>query len=415
MRLPDAEIDKRSRCDERWYDWFVIPNYHLGNNFSNIGDVGNCYAPCPEFQVPSYVYDPVDGSTLDFVTSQDLTKCVSRNDYFFSKYKIGSDYCPLAWIHRLNATPPTLQRKMNAIYTDFASSNTNTNFVFQNFKNSQNINNISTQISQQCSSYFDNIDTPLTTAMENACIQLNTPDRVQEAYNWCSELYNNEEEYINRINTESGDSTHTDKKITMMKQACNDLFCNPNNEDALDLIVENSVCFPPPPDIDPTTGEIITEDDKPYPQQPGGTNSSQVIVNCIRLIIFLTLVPLLFIIVKYIFDKFLSPLIRKIWLPIERALGKDPTYQKYEEVLYQKYRYEDNLQAEINRLKSSGYKKLRELTNDRNLKFDDDKLKRLNEILTESKNKTRILFGVAANLKGRTGETQPTTSTSSKK
>ena len=408
MRLPDAEIDKRSRCEERWYDWFVIPNYHLGNNFSNIGDIGNCYAPCPEFQVPSYAVDPVDGSTLDFVTNSDLTKCVSRNDYFYGKYQIGSDYCPLAWIHRLNATNPMLTAKMNAIYADFATSNANTNFVFQNYRNSQNITNISTQISQQCSSYLDNIDTPLTNTMENACIQLNTPDRVREAYNWCSELFNNEEEYALRINTESGDSTLTDKKIAMMKQACNDVFCNPNNEDALDLIVENSICFPQPPNIDPTTGEIITEDDKPYPEQPSGTNTSQVILNCIRLIIVLTLFPLLFILIKYIFDKFISKFIRKIWLPIERALGKDPTYQKYEEILYQKYRYEDDLQAQINRLESTVYKKLRTLGDIDNIstKHDADQLNILQKALFKSKEgptTSRVLQGVATDLKGRTG------------
>ena len=145
--------------------------------------------------------------------------------------------------------------------------------AFIKYANNPNkIQESATHIMRQCNSYYDNIDTP-TDTMQTACNQLNTTERVKLAYNWCSELHENEEQYRERIIRETGDSTHVDRKIAMMKQACNSVFCN-ENDTALGYITEEQICFPPPPDIDPATGDIIEEEELPDPEPPN-TNEAQ--------------------------------------------------------------------------------------------------------------------------------------------
>lgn len=323
--LADAEIDKRARCDERWYDWFVTPNYHLGNGVYS-SNVGQCYAPCPEYQIPSYVIDPVDESTLDFVSTEDLSKCVPRDKYFYGKYKIGSDYCPLAWIHRLNATKTSLSKQMNSTYAAFNSSNMTTGAFSQYVNNPTAIQQSATQLMSECSAYYDNITTP-TDTMQNACNALNTHERVSEAYNWCAELYDNEEEYRRRIIHESGDSVHIDRKIGMMKQACNAVFCN-DNDTAMGFVNKNEICFPPPPQIDPSTGKVITEDDLPLPEPPNTNSAQSFVKKTLRQAIYIVIIPAVLLILWFVYSRFIYPrLIDPIWLAIRRLLGEDKDMQ----------------------------------------------------------------------------------------
>jgi hypothetical protein len=323
--LADAEIDKRSHCHERWYDWFVTPNYHLGNGvFSS--NIGECYAPCPEYQIPSYVTDPVDGSSLDFVSTENRSVCVPRDKYFYGKYKIGSDYCPLAWIHRLNATTTSVTKSLSDTYGVYSTSNMTTTAFSKNLNNSSSIKQTATNIMNQCSTYYDNIDSP-TDTMQNACNTLNTPERVQQAYNWCAELFDNEDEYRQRIVSESGDSAHIDRKVAMMKQACNSVFCN-NNDTALGYISENQLCFPPPPNIDAATGQIISDDDKPDPEPPNTNVSQSFVKRSMKWFILIIIYPALFIIFLFMWNEFIFPhIIRPLWQLIAKALGRDKREQ----------------------------------------------------------------------------------------
>lgn len=337
--LADAEIDKRARCDERWYDWFVTPNYHLGNGVYS-SNIGECYAPCPEYQVPAYAVDPVDQSSLDFVSTEDLKRCIPRDTYFYGKYKVGSDYCPLAWIHRLNATKESLSKELTQLYSGFSSSNMTTT-AFVNYANNPNsIQKNADYVVKQCNSYYDNIGTP-TDTMQNACNQLNTVERVKQAYNWCAELNENEDEYRQRIIRESGDSIHIDRKIGMMKQACNSVFCN-ENDTALGYIGEDQICFPPPPDIDPATGEVIEEEDLPDPEPPNTIPEQTFVKQSLKWFIYIIIIPALLLIFWFVYKNFIYPkLIKPVWLAVERLLGKDPEVQAFEQAAYKRYRERD--------------------------------------------------------------------------
>jgi hypothetical protein len=294
--LADAEIDKRARCDERWYDWFVIPNYHLGNGVYS-SNIGECYAPCPEFQVPSYVVDPVDESSLDMVSSENLSKCVPRESYFYGKYKLGSDYCPITWIHRLNATKEHITKELTDVYTSFNSSNMTTGAFSTYANNPVTIQKTASDIMKQASEYYINIDQPNDT-MQTACNKLNTTERVNAAHSWCAELYDNEDEYRERIIRESGDSTHIDRKVSMMKQACNSVFCN-DNDTALGYIDGDQICFPTPPDVDPATGEIIEDEDKPDIEPPNTNTEQNFVKKTLRWFIYIIIVPPLLLILSY--------------------------------------------------------------------------------------------------------------------
>ena len=333
--LADAEIDKRAHCDERWYDWFVTPNYHLGNGVYS-SNIGECYAPCPDYQIPGYVVDPVDQATLDFVSTEDLKKCVPRDTYFYGKYKIGSDYCPLAWIHRLNATKDSLTKELTDVYNTFNTSNMTTGAFIKYANNPNKIQESATHIMRQCNSYYDNIDTP-TDTMQTACNQLNTTERVKLAYNWCSELHENEEQYRERIIRETGDSTHVDRKIAMMKQACNSVFCN-ENDTALGYITEEQICFPPPPDIDPATGDIIEEEELPDPEPPNTNEAQNFVKTTLKWFIFIIIIPALLLIFWFLYKNYVYPkAIKPVWLAIERLLGKDPEVQAFEQAAFKRY------------------------------------------------------------------------------
>jgi hypothetical protein len=334
--LADAEIDKRARCDERWYDWFVTPNYHLGNGVYS-SNVGQCYAPCQEYQVPAYTTDPVDQASLDFVSSPDLQRCIPRDTYFYGKYKVGSDYCPIAWIYRLNATKQSLTKQMNEEYGNFYTSNMTTGAFSQYVNNPTSIQQSATQIMSQCASYYDNISTP-TDTMQTACNGLNTPERVKQAYSWCAELYDNEDEYRERIIRETGDSKHIDRKIGMMKQACNAVFCN-DNDTALGFTTDSEICFPPPPQIDPSTGHVLTEDDIPDPEAPNTNEAQNFVKKSLKWFIFIVIIPALILIAWFLYKNYIYPrVIKPIWLVTERLLGKDPEVQAFEQAAFARYK-----------------------------------------------------------------------------
>ena len=119
--LADAEVSKQYRCDERWYDWFTVPNYHLGNGYINPdpSNPGTCYNPCLPGSIPTYQTDPVDGQNLHFISNTENTgNCISRENYFGGKYASGSDYCPLAWIYILNST----HKDLDSFLSDFSAN-----------------------------------------------------------------------------------------------------------------------------------------------------------------------------------------------------------------------------------------------------------------------------------------------------
>ena len=310
----DAEIPKVSKCDEKWSDWFIIPNYHLGNNYSNVGNLGSCYVPCGEYQVPGYVIDPVDGQSLDYVTNSNLSQCVPRDQYFYGKYMFGADYCPLAWIHRLNSTSVTVSRNLQNSYNAFNNSNMVTAAFSQYLNNSTSIKQMANSIQKQASTAYENID-PLNSTMQIACNDLNTEDRVQAAYNWCEELSSDEAKYRNRIISECGSNLNIDIKVAMMKQACNRLFCN-SESTALNFVPGNQICFTDAPTVIPGIKDVaaniaqnkyIKSNDRPIVDAPNDNIKSLLISNIIYSLIVFMILPIVIYLFILLWNRILFP------------------------------------------------------------------------------------------------------------
>jgi hypothetical protein len=247
--LEDYAISKRARCDERWYDWFMTPNYHLGNKYYS-PKVGVCYKPCPAFHVPQFAQDPVDETSAGFAATEKLDRCVAKSDYIAGKYYVGSDYCPLAWIYRLTALPDTLTQMMNASLSEITQGNGDL-ITLQN-----NVAAEANALSAEASKTLENIALP-TDQMMVACQTLNNDERVTYAYDVCSTLAEDDMAY-NKLLQENGESEAIQiEKTKMLKQACNALFCNPKDT-TNELINKAPVCIATS-DVSP----IIEEEKEP--------------------------------------------------------------------------------------------------------------------------------------------------------
>ena len=103
-------ISKTKRCDERFYDWYTIPNYHLGNGYTQEKDI--CYAPCGPQQVPFRKRDPIDLYRSTIVEEPDqLQQCIHKQYYMSARYDNTPEYSPLAWLKRLTTPKETLEEE----------------------------------------------------------------------------------------------------------------------------------------------------------------------------------------------------------------------------------------------------------------------------------------------------------------
>jgi hypothetical protein len=239
--LEDAVISKISRCDERWYDWFMIPNYHLGNAYWS-SNVGSCFAPCPSGSVPAFAKNPVDDSKLDFSSKDDLTSCVSLADYFGGKYFNGSEYCPLAWIYRMTVTERDIANRLTQDISDIVADKSNKPYGDPSIVESQ-IKARAAAVVKEATANFEKVGLP-NADMNTACRKLYTPDRLRHAYDICSKIQNDEQAFSDKLG-ENGDSEDVRKqKINVLKYACNGLFCNPNVDPYVaQEIGEMPICF----------------------------------------------------------------------------------------------------------------------------------------------------------------------------
>lgn len=87
---------KQKCLQEKWYDWFSIPDYHLGNKYALSSNQLHNLKPCSIGFVPS-------------LTTPD--KCMSKYDFKDGRYDGTFNYVPIALIHLLGNTSDTLIEK----------------------------------------------------------------------------------------------------------------------------------------------------------------------------------------------------------------------------------------------------------------------------------------------------------------
>jgi hypothetical protein len=265
----DALIDKRSHCDERWYDWFVLPNYHLGNKYYE-ESVGKCFVPCPDKYVPYYVIDPVDGSRMGLFGENKMKQCVPKAEYFGGKYAQNSDYCPLAWVYRIYASnkdhaKQLIQEKHDALRQNNSDRLTT---IFANASSEQNEDKEATYLSKQCQRFIENVPFPKD-AMLQACNTLNTKERLDTAYMICERL--NKEGSLNLTGGDDANNIVNANRNEVLRQACNAVFCN-EQVGSLDIIAKDPICFESTKKIDPASTTTMSDENPSQPDYSSNEN-----------------------------------------------------------------------------------------------------------------------------------------------
>jgi hypothetical protein len=240
--LKNYKVKKRSYCEERWYDWYTTPNYHLGNNFTNVlyngegSNIVRCYQPCENDQVPLYRIDPVDKEKMGDEKNQ-LDKCVSKTQYFSEKYNGSDNFCPLAVVNLTTMSPQRAQAVLTDIYNTVRSSNTVTQ-EFTDFTTPRRIQTYASNISMISAANIPDQITEGDEYANRACSTLETPERVATAYQLCKNLSANED----RAGTMFGHLADPTTAAKLFKQSCNSLFCNQTSS-ALNLSKQDPICF----------------------------------------------------------------------------------------------------------------------------------------------------------------------------
>jgi hypothetical protein len=226
----ENRVLENTLSEERWYDWFMIPDYHLGNKYTRVDNKN--YGPCIKGTIPSYGTDPVDNTKLSAFKSRndEIEKCVPKDIYFRGKYGNSETYCPMTWIFRAGATKTDLKN----IYLDLINR-------IENTKNGGNENldalkkkidtlihdDIYTPVVQY--DFKDYVGEPNTAEAKLACSYFaNDPDKKDLARQICSTISDvGKEKYIERLmNDNTEDEITAKKKYIRAIQACHTIFCD---------------------------------------------------------------------------------------------------------------------------------------------------------------------------------------------
>lgn len=100
--LSSYNKDNPDICDERWYDWFTIPDYHNGNNYSSQLSLSKqkniCYKPCNFGSIPINEKD----------NENNITKCINRDLIDNGRLKNTFPHTPYSMIILLGSTKEDL-------------------------------------------------------------------------------------------------------------------------------------------------------------------------------------------------------------------------------------------------------------------------------------------------------------------
>jgi hypothetical protein len=103
------KIKNEKYCEDKWYDWIVIPNYHFGNRILkdkgkySKEDVKICYNNCRAGELP---YINSNGSNL----------CIPKEIAYEGKYEKKLDYSPIALINLIGNNKKHLSLLYNNLF-----------------------------------------------------------------------------------------------------------------------------------------------------------------------------------------------------------------------------------------------------------------------------------------------------------
>ncbi len=240
--------------DERWHDWFMIPDYQIGNKYTSRDNVN--YSPCIKGSLPKYLVDPVDGASANLKAGPDeIEKCISKKHYFGGKYVNSPSHCPIAWIMRTGGTKLDYIHIYEDLIEELEKKGNPTEDLDTIRKNIPAYVDKEIYDPIQKDGFKDYISPPITQESEEACRKLyNDPVHVQKAYEICTRFKEKDPkdaiEYLLEKNSETN-RTVANAKYIRARQACHAVFCNPKGG-ALTNIEGGPICFP---DVEKTNME----------------------------------------------------------------------------------------------------------------------------------------------------------------
>ncbi len=93
---------RKAFCENSWYDWIVVPNFHFGNQYEKDSgvyskrDVRKCYKPCGKGMFP---YTTMEGKRI----------CIPKNEAFEGAYVNKLDFSPITLINMIGNSKETLK------------------------------------------------------------------------------------------------------------------------------------------------------------------------------------------------------------------------------------------------------------------------------------------------------------------
>ena len=309
-----APVPMKTRCDEKPTDWYMIPNYHLGNKFNFVQKEGttSCMKPCPGSRMPGYVNDPAaNGESAGIMANTTIDNCYTKDEYMSGKYSGTNDFCPLAWVYRLGQRQEDIVKDLveeinkksdeSSAYYKMAVSKANEEsyYVFTGGK-----------------ALLENVGytNDVTTA---ACSKLNKPERLQKAYKICEDIKNDP----NALN----DVLSNGAQKTVLKQACNSLFCD-KSQDLAGTINKGPICM----DVGgAVSGDDMLQNDKSIAAlqdkgavlgSPQETNNVGALRSGLKKTKIMLIIATVIIVVGFIALlimlawKYVGPVIKRLWL-----------------------------------------------------------------------------------------------------
>ena len=128
------KVKNNKYCEDRWYDWIIIPNYHLGNRILkdsgayNKEDVKVCYDNCREGELP-------------YISSAGKKLCVPKEIAYDGIYETKLDYSPLALINLICNNKKKLNLLFKNLYVYKLNKKFNKYTINNEVKFTEEINN----------------------------------------------------------------------------------------------------------------------------------------------------------------------------------------------------------------------------------------------------------------------------------
>lgn len=332
-------VPLNSRNDERWYDWFMIPNYHLYNRYGSSNGVH--LGPCPENYLPYFSKDPVDGVTVAANIAdkdeQNIGRCISKDIYYGGKYAGTSDYCPISWIKRVGSTVQDLQANIQKVL-EVAEGNGKKGEQTNEMKSLQNAvpqeaKRLMDELNEKLKQNKENLTNLLNTSeeMNLACAPMNTQQRLEDTYEICFRLRQDEEAFRQKLISVNGDSPAlAGLKTKIAKYNCYKLFSGENSK--AQTIDQNNIEFEDIEQIDlegdlkayeqevkdrEKVGDKITSD--PAKQELVKTLTSK-LLQWIKILVIIVVIIIFYFAMRVYFAKFVECILKPFlhWLTFKK-------------------------------------------------------------------------------------------------